>query len=226
MPEQGDARHGYYVYGGESAGSGGRDRLTGDDQYATDHAARSRSMGEGYGRSSGYAARSGFSGSAYGSGFEANPVSAREHAYDDMPSTYREQGLRGNRGRGPRSYTRSDERIAEDLNERLTEDDLLDASDIEVRCSEGKIVLEGEVSDRWMKHRAEDIADACSGVKDVDNRIRVRGRGQGAPTTATASEGGRQGTAERSGGGRSASAGTGTEPTKQTGSGSGPGQAH
>jgi osmotically-inducible protein OsmY len=28
-----------------------------------------------------------------------------------------------------------------------------------------------------MKHRAEDIAEACSGVKDVDNRIRVQAGG-------------------------------------------------
>jgi len=29
------------------------------------------------------------------------------------------------------------------------------------------------VPTRWMKHRAEDIADSISGVKDLDNRIRV-----------------------------------------------------
>ena len=86
---------------------------------------------------------------------------------------YRAQGYGGHRGRGPRGYTRSDERILDDVNERLCDDPIVDATDVEVRCERGCIVLEGRVPTRWMKHRAEDIADAVTGVKDVDNRIRV-----------------------------------------------------
>jgi len=77
-------------------------------------------------------------------------------------------------GRGPRNYSRSDERITEDLNERLTDDTYLDASEIEVQVSSGVASLSGTVPDRWMKHRAEDIADACGGVKEVDNQLRVQ----------------------------------------------------
>jgi hypothetical protein len=45
---------------------------------------------------------------------------------------------------------------------------------------DGMVTLSGTVPSRKMKHRAEDIADAARGVKDVDNRIRVTGRvGQG-----------------------------------------------
>jgi hypothetical protein len=79
----------------------------------------------------------------------------------------------GFRGVGPRNYVRSDQRLTEDINERLTDDDELDASDISVRVSDGRVTLEGRVDQRWMKHRAEDIADSCTGVKDVDNRIHV-----------------------------------------------------
>lgn len=77
------------------------------------------------------------------------------------------------RGVGPKNYRRSDERLMEDISERLTDDEDLDASEITVRVLEGKVTLEGTVDHRWMKHRAEDIADACTGVKDVDNRILV-----------------------------------------------------
>lgn len=80
----------------------------------------------------------------------------------------------GFRGRGPRNYSRSDERIAEDLNERLMDDDEIDASDIGVRVEDGVVTLEGTVRERWAKHRAEDLADSCGGVKDVENRIRVQ----------------------------------------------------
>lgn len=91
----------------------------------------------------------------------------------------------GFRGHGPKGYRRSDERIAEDLNERLTEDALLDASGIEVEVSEGVATLRGTVDSRWMKHRAEDIADGCSGVRDVCNEIRLAGA---QPRTSTRSE--------------------------------------
>lgn len=179
-PRQGDPRHGYYVYGGESRG---RERSHDYDEFdprrgrhSEDYRGGSRRMGQGYGHSSGYADAGGeFAGSAYGAGFEPNREGSRERA-EDSQSAYRERGARSHRGRGPRSYARSDQRIEEDLNERLTEDALVDASDIEVGCNQGVVVLSGEVDDRWMKHRAEDIADACGGVKDVDNRIRVRGR--------------------------------------------------
>ncbi|MFC5578064.1 BON domain-containing protein [Lysobacter niabensis] len=77
------------------------------------------------------------------------------------------------RGVGPRNYTRSDERLTEDINERLTDDDDLDPSDLSVHVSQGKVTLEGKVEQRWMKHRAEDIADSCIGVKEVENRIQV-----------------------------------------------------
>lgn len=86
---------------------------------------------------------------------------------------YRTQGQSSHRGRGPRGYTRSDARILEEVNERLCDDPIVDATDIEVRCEQGNVVLEGKVPTRWMKHRAEDIADSISGVKDLDNRIQV-----------------------------------------------------
>jgi hypothetical protein len=79
----------------------------------------------------------------------------------------------GHAGRGPKGYTRADERILDDVNERLSDDPLVDARDIEVRCDQGTITLGGRVGARWVKHRAEDIADSVAGVKDIDNRIRV-----------------------------------------------------
>ena len=89
---------------------------------------------------------------------------------------------RGYRGLGPLNYTRSDERIREDLNERLTDADDLDASGITVEVSNGVAILSGSVDERWMKHRAEDLADSCSGVRDVRNQIQVKSSTQRAPT--------------------------------------------
>ncbi|MFC0676789.1 BON domain-containing protein [Lysobacter korlensis] len=124
-------------------------------------------MGQGYGSSSGY----GMGGEEYG----------QQYGYRDEDRSGSQFGSFGqgqtHRGRGPKNYTRSDDRIIDDINERLTHADDIDASEIQVRCEGGKVTLEGTVDHRWMKHRAEDIADSCSGVKDVDNRITVQSSG-------------------------------------------------
>jgi osmotically-inducible protein OsmY len=76
-------------------------------------------------------------------------------------------------GRGPRGYRRSDERIREDINDRLTDDWYVDASDIEVTINNGMVTLTGRVDSRDDKRRAEDIAESVSGVMDVSNQLRV-----------------------------------------------------
>lgn len=78
------------------------------------------------------------------------------------------------RGRGPKGYTRSDERIREDVNDRLSDDAYLDASEIEVSVSDGEVTLIGTVENRIDKRRAEDLADDISGVKNVQNQLRVK----------------------------------------------------
>jgi osmotically-inducible protein OsmY len=82
-------------------------------------------------------------------------------------------GAGGFAGRGPRSYTRSDSRIEEDVNEALTRDPELDASDIEVRVSSGVVELTGTVSDRWAKRRAYDDAEDCAGVQEVKSKLKI-----------------------------------------------------
>ncbi len=77
------------------------------------------------------------------------------------------------RGRGPKNYQRSDERIREDVCERLTMDHDVDASDIEVTVREGIVTLDGTVRQRHAKRIAEDICESVRGVRDVQNNIRV-----------------------------------------------------
>lgn len=77
-------------------------------------------------------------------------------------------------GRGPKGYVRSDERIREDVCDRLNDDDEVDARDITVTVKNADVILEGTVNDRRSKHRAEDIAESVSGVKNVTNQLRAR----------------------------------------------------
>lgn len=197
-PGQGEGEHGYGSgrdYRGYEGGEAGR--RAGMRHWE-------RGFGEGYGLSSGYADEQAY-GSRYGS--------------DDDTGAGRSlhEGARSYRGMGPKSYTRSDERVLEDVNERLTEDHLLDASDITVRCVAGVITLEGTVAERWMKHRAEDLVDASSGVKQVDNRIQVKSQyGRASERSASSTESTqsrtRQGTATPSSSSSSSSSRSGGDP--------------
>jgi len=125
--------------------------------------------------------------SAYGgwsrSGFERSPVPSAEGGYapslaggyaTDMPRRYTTDVPRGYAGRGPKGYVRTDERIREDVCDRLSENDEVDATDISVRVENGEVTLEGSVETRHMKRLAEDIAEDVSGVSDVHNTIRVQ----------------------------------------------------
>ncbi|PVM87244.1 BON domain-containing protein [Caulobacter radicis] len=77
------------------------------------------------------------------------------------------------RGRGPKGYRRSDERIREDVSDRLTDDGWLDASFIEVAVKDGEVTLSGTVHARDDKRRAELLAESVSGVDNVQNNLRL-----------------------------------------------------
>jgi hypothetical protein len=77
-------------------------------------------------------------------------------------------------GRGPRGYRRTDQRILEDVSDRLTDDPYVDASEIEVTVRDGEVTFAGSVGSRDQRRRAEDIAERVLGVTHVQNNLRVR----------------------------------------------------
>jgi hypothetical protein len=100
----------------------------------------------------------------------------------DATASFGEVRRGEHRGRGPRSYLRSDDRIREDVNERLTDDPLLDASEIEVAVRNREVTLTGSVRDRYEKRRAEDMAESVPGVTHVQNDLHVGQHQPGHPT--------------------------------------------
>jgi BON domain len=147
-----------------------------------------RRYGESYGRGpEGFDRESGSYG-GYGSGFGQQPGGTRGYGSEFGRSTsefggtgygdFARESTRGRfTGRGPKGYVRSDERIKEDVSDRLEQHGEIDASEIEVQVSHGEVTLEGTVEDRRTKRLAEDIIETCPGVKQVHNRIRVQGNG-------------------------------------------------
>ena len=87
------------------------------------------------------------------------------------------------RGRGPKGYIRSDNRIREDVCDRLTDDPDIDASEIDVRVANGEVTLTGTVTDRTAKRHADNLAERIGGVRHVQNNLRVSPAGALAGTS-------------------------------------------
>jgi len=93
---------------------------------------------------------------------------------DDAERRRRVDKINGpHKGKGPRDYRRSEDRIREDVCDRLADDDYVDASNINVQIQNDEVVLSGTVNSREEKRRAEDLVESISGVRNVENRIRV-----------------------------------------------------
>ena len=208
-----DYRGGYGAYAGRGypeeprAGYGGRDAGLGFDlgwgypgRYGPGGFGLFGPLG--YGRGYGGYGRDPYGGDYRGYGREGYRGSEDrgllDRAGDEVASWFGDKGAehrrdrdRSHRGRGPRGYARSDERIREDVSDRLTDDHHLDASEIEVSVSvsDREVTLNGMVEDRFAKHHAEDIADSVSGVEHVQNNLRVSTRTGTHRTTAGAAGG-------------------------------------
>lgn len=77
-------------------------------------------------------------------------------------------------GRGPKGYQRSDDRIREDVADRLTDAPDIDASEIDITVKNGEVTLSGTVRDRHQKRRSEDVSERITGVRDVHNNLHLR----------------------------------------------------
>lgn len=153
---------------------GGMGSYTGQDWRTRRYGSYGGGMGEGFGggrEATDYDRSSFEQGSGYGSG---------TYGQSTYRSSYGTEGITGRfTGRGPKGYQRSDDRIREDVCERLTQHPDIDATEIELQVSNGEITLTGSVEDRHQKRLAEDVAENVSGVRETHNQLRIsKGLGQ------------------------------------------------
>jgi|GEM_PF-6439736 len=122
---------------------------------------------------------------------ETSPSSGKRQAHGSaMPDTSQQRNLTARYGREPgeddgwsghwhsrhyfpKGYTRSDNRIREDICEQLANSGM-DVRDVSVSVMDGSVCLEGTVHSSRIKHTVEDCAATCLGVRKVENRIYVR----------------------------------------------------
>ena len=76
-------------------------------------------------------------------------------------------------GEGPVREADEDARIIDQLNQRLTVDHTLDATDVRASASDGVVTLEGSVTTSAGAQRAESLALAIHGVRGVVNNLVV-----------------------------------------------------
>ncbi len=99
----------------------------------------------------------------------------REGDYQSRSDPYSNDWTQGPySGVGPRGYRRADDRIRDDVNDRLMWHGYVDATDIQVDVNDGVVTLSGSVNTRREKRMAEDAAESVSGVDDVNNQIQIR----------------------------------------------------
>jgi osmotically-inducible protein OsmY len=149
-------------------GYGGGRQMSGPQQHDRNYGGYG---GESYGRGMGNMAASGEWRGGYeqsGRGFGS------ERGFDQRPS---------HRGKGPKNFTRSDDRIREQVCEALENDHNIDASEIEVEVKNGEVILKGTVDDRNIKRMAEDCVLQLSGINEVQNQLRVGKQWQAGSST-------------------------------------------
>ncbi len=164
-----DQEFGKSQYGGQQYSGGQSGQYRNDEPEYGEYSGRSYSGDRGSQMSSGrdYGSSSGSFGGSYGSSQRTSSQGyGGQGNYGSGSSGPRERS-------GPKGYERSDERIKDELVDRLMQDDSIDIKDVECDVQGGKVTLSGTVDCRHAKHTIENIADSVWGVKDITNNIRV-----------------------------------------------------
>jgi osmotically-inducible protein OsmY len=185
MGRQGSQSQGYQGYqvlgsgedlGGFGAGAYGQESYRGRGGDRSQSGGR-RDYGGGYGGGQGDAGH-GYQGSSR-SEFEAAQGFRSDYGFSQSQESEGQF-----RGRGPKGYRRSDERVTEEINDRLTDHPAIDAENIDVSVKDGEVTLSGTVDDRHAKRMAEDVAWQVGGVAEVSNQLRIKRQGEGGASTS------------------------------------------
>jgi osmotically-inducible protein OsmY len=111
----------------------------------------------------------GYSGSYYGTdgyGSDAQDAVGGEDSRDFSNSPQF-----SHRGRGPKGYVRSDERLREIICERLTDDPNIDAREVSIEVTNQVVKVSGSIDNRRSKHEIEELIEGVGGVQGIDNQL-------------------------------------------------------
>jgi hypothetical protein len=165
----------------------GNPQLAGGQAYGGRFEGQSRGSGhwpsfddheESFRRGFGMSPYGGYGQSGYGPGSQSGWGGSRDYGRPGQSGGPWSAGGGGwsppQRGRAPKGYQRSDERIREDVCDAVIQAGI-DAGEVDIRVEGAEVTLTGTVEHRYDKRQIEDIAESIAGVKDVHNQIRVSG---------------------------------------------------
>jgi osmotically-inducible protein OsmY len=116
-------------------------------------------------------------------GRPSEPRSWLARAGDEVAAWFGNPGALGRRqrdkaagdhsGEGPKNYADADARIVDEVNQKLTQDRDLNATNIKVESAFGAVTLNGSVTTNGERQRAEELATAVAGVSRVQNNLQI-----------------------------------------------------
>jgi hypothetical protein len=71
-----------------------------------------------------------------------------------------------------------DERIASDVRSRLEHHEMIDASRVNISVVNGEVTMIGTADNRFIRHRAEELASEVDGIQKIVNKISVQPPGE------------------------------------------------
>lgn len=80
---------------------------------------------------------------------------------------------------------RSDPAVTTEIRARFYDDDAVRGNDLDVKVTDGMVVLEGTVASEQIRQQAMTLAQSVEGVRNVDNRIAVEGAAGDSAAAAT-----------------------------------------
>jgi osmotically-inducible protein OsmY len=109
-------------------------------------------------------------------GYPENTEALAERAgwYGRTPTGTSAPGGQRKKRTGPKNYQRSDERLKEQIIERLMESSSVDIGNLECEVKDGVVTLSGTVETRSDRYQIENVVDDVWGVKDIANNMRVK----------------------------------------------------
>lgn len=232
----------YGSHGHQSWGWGGPSQGYGLSDYGQYGPARYGPSGHGQGSTGGYGpqGQGGYGASGYGQSSGGQPASSGTNwggGYGQSGFGSAGSGLPVHGGssmmphhpdmrsrRGPKGYQRSDDRLREEVIDKLLQQSDIELDQIEVNVTSGSVTLSGTIDSRRVKHLIEDIVDSVWGVKDISNNLRIQSAregdqpGSGGWGGASGRSGSYSGSSGEAGGSRS----TGDQNDTSSQSGAGP----